>query len=172
MNHPAHDSVRLRIAIVGSGIAGLSAAWLLSQRHAVTLFEKSVWLGGKAAVLNADGFRFDMGPTILTMPSALRRIFSESDRRMEDYLDLVRLDPQWRCFFSDGTSLDLVEDVGELRSDGSRLRPRTQAGGRRPWRRDEEGLGREHGSSRATSARRWLRDHAGGGWRSLRQPYS
>ena len=48
MNHPAHDSVRLRIAIVGSGIAGLSAAWLLSQRHAVTLFESNHTLGGHA----------------------------------------------------------------------------------------------------------------------------
>ena len=80
---------------IGGGLGGLAAACVLAARgYAVTLFEKSAWLGGKAAVLSEAGFRFDMGPTILTMPSVLRRVFSEADRRMEDYLDLVRLDPQ------------------------------------------------------------------------------
>ncbi len=106
---------RNRVGVIGGGLGGLAAACVLAARgYAVTLFEKSAWLGGKAAVLNADGFQFDMGPTILTMPSVLRRIFSEANRRMEDYLDLIRLDPQWRCFFSDGTSLDLVEDVNAM----------------------------------------------------------
>ena len=68
-----------------------------------SLFEKNAWLGGKAAVLHEGGFRFDMGPTILTVPRVLRRIFAEAGRNLEDYLDLVRLDPQWRCFFDDGT---------------------------------------------------------------------
>jgi phytoene desaturase len=87
---------------------------LAARGYRVVLFEKSPWLGGKAAVLSEAGFRFDMGPTILTMPSVLRRVFAEADRRMEDHLDLVKLDPQWRCFFADGTALDLVEDVERM----------------------------------------------------------
>jgi phytoene desaturase len=55
-----------------------------------------------------------MGPTILTVPSVLKRIFGEANRRMEDYLDLVRLDPQWRCFFEDSTTLDLQENVDRM----------------------------------------------------------
>lgn len=106
---------RNRVGVIGGGLGGLAAACVLAARgYAVTLFEKSAWLGGKAAALEANGFRFDMGPTILTIPSVLRRIFSEADRRLEDYLDLIRLDPQWRCFFTDGTALDLVEDVDEM----------------------------------------------------------
>ncbi len=101
-----------RIGIIGGGLGGLAAACTLAARgHAVTLFEKSTWLGGKAAVLEADGFRFDMGPTILTIPSVLRRIFAEAGKNLDDYVDLVRLDPQWRCFFDDGSTLDLVENV-------------------------------------------------------------
>ena len=61
------------------------------------------WLGGKAACSSEAGFRFDMGPTILTIPSVLRRIFAEAGRELDDYLDLIRLDPQWRCFFTDGS---------------------------------------------------------------------
>jgi phytoene desaturase len=116
------------VGVIGGGLGGLAAACVLAARgHAVTVFEKSDWLGGKAAVLEADGFRFDMGPTILTIPSVLRRIFTEAGRRMEDYLDLVRLDPQWRCFFADGTALDLVEDVDAMAASLAAYAPGTTA---------------------------------------------
>jgi diapolycopene oxygenase len=104
-----------KVGIVGSGLAGLSAACTLAARgYSVVLFERNDWLGGKAAQLEGDGFRFDMGPTILTIPSVLRRVFAEAGRNMEDYLDLIRLDPQWRCFFDDGSSLDLIEDTKQM----------------------------------------------------------
>src|SRR5437763_3585686 len=104
-----------RAGVVGGGLGGLAAACTLAARgHAVTLFEKSPWLGGKAAVLEADGYRFDMGPTILTIPSVLRRIYAEAGRKLEDHLELLPLDPQWRCFFNDGGILDLVASVEEM----------------------------------------------------------
>jgi diapolycopene oxygenase len=104
-----------RVIVVGGGLGGLAAACTLAARgHSITLFEASAWLGGKAAVLREAGFRFDMGPTILTIPNVLHRIFSEAGRKLEDYLQLVRLDPQWRCFFDDGSALDLVENVDAM----------------------------------------------------------
>src|SRR5580698_3498147 len=100
-----------RIAVIGSGLGGLAAAATLAARgYSVEVFEKNAWLGGKAAQLAEGGFRFDMGPTILIQPSVLRRIFAEAGRRMEDYVPMVRLDPQWRCFFEDGTRMDLKDD--------------------------------------------------------------
>ncbi len=80
----------------------------------VGLFEQNQFLGGKACTWEQDGFRFDMGPTILTLPSVLRRVFAEADRSLEDYVELVRLDPQWRCFYQDGTDLDLVEHLPQM----------------------------------------------------------
>ena len=56
-------------------------------------------------------FSFDMGPTILTLPAVVRGIIRRSGRRAEDYLDLVRLDPQWRCLYDDGAVIDLREDT-------------------------------------------------------------
>ncbi len=118
-----------RIAIIGGGLGGLAAACTLAARgYAVTLFERNEWLGGKAAVLEENGFRFDMGPTIVTIPSVLRRIFSEADRRMEDYLELVRLDPQWRCFFEDGSALDLVQDTQKMAAKLDQFSPGNKSG--------------------------------------------
>ena len=109
------------VAVIGGGLGGLAATAVLAARgHAVTLFDKNPWLGGKAAVLETGGFRFDMGPTILTVPAVLERIFTEAGECLHDHLDLVRLDPQWRSFFDDGGTLDLVEDVERMaqRLDG------------------------------------------------------
>ncbi|HYG64322.1 MAG TPA: phytoene desaturase family protein [Thermoanaerobaculia bacterium] len=100
-----------RIGVLGAGLGGLAAAVTLAARgHRVVLFERNPWLGGKAAVLHEQGFRFDMGPTILTLPSVLGRIFGEAGRDLRDELELVPLDPQWRCFYDDGSALDLVAD--------------------------------------------------------------
>lgn len=97
--------------MIGGGLGGLAAACTLAARgYRVVLLEKNDWLGGKAAVLGDGGFRFDMGPTILLMPSVLRRIFAEAGRDLDSALDLIRLDPQWRSFFVGGSTLDLHAD--------------------------------------------------------------
>lgn len=104
-----------KVAVIGGGLGGLASACVLGARgHAVTLYDKNDWVGGKAAVFTEDGFRFDMGPTILTVPRVLERIFAESGRDLNDYLDLRRLDPQWGCFFDDGTRFDLAESVDDM----------------------------------------------------------
>lgn len=120
----ATDSRSLRVVVVGGGLAGLSSACVLAARgHQVTLLDKNDWVGGKAAVHRAEGFRFDMGPTIVTLPSVLKRVFAEAGKEMSDYLDMVPLDPQWRCFFDgdrqtggEGSVLDLVADVDKMKA--------------------------------------------------------
>ncbi len=118
-----------RIGVIGGGLGGLAAACTLAARgYEVVLFEHNPWLGGKAAVHEAHGFRFDMGPTILTLPMVLARIFSEADRDLADYLDLVPLDPQWRCFYDDGSTLDLVADVEQMAASLETYAPNSGAG--------------------------------------------
>ncbi len=100
-----------RVGVVGGGLAGLASACVLGARgYDVVLFDKNPWLGGKAAALAEEGWRFDMGPTILLMPSVLARILAEAGRELKDELDLIALDPQWRSFFDDGSVLDLRPD--------------------------------------------------------------
>ena len=119
----------LPVAVVGSGLGGLAAACVLGARgHAVTLYDKNPWFGGKAAVWSEGGFRFDMGPTILTVPSVLRRIFREAGEALEDRLELIRLDPQWRCFFDDGAVLDLHQDVRTMAEELDKFAPGRKLG--------------------------------------------
>jgi diapolycopene oxygenase len=121
-----------RVGLIGGGLGGLAAACTLAARgHPVVVFEQSSWLGGKAAVLEADGYRFDMGPTILTLPSVLARVFAEAGEDLADWLDLVPLDPQWRCFFADGGVLDLHADTDRMARDLDRFAPGTSDGYRR-----------------------------------------
>jgi phytoene desaturase len=110
------------VVVVGGGLGGLAAACTLAARgHRVTLLERNATVGGKAVQLRRQGYRFDMGPTILTLPSVLHRIFGEAGRPIEDYLELLPLDPQWRCFFDDGTTLDLVKDVAQMKTNITQL---------------------------------------------------
>ncbi len=118
-----------KVGVIGSGLAGLAAACTLAARgHRVEVFEKNPWLGGKAAQLQQNGFRFDMGPTILIQPSVLRKIFDEAGRKLEDYLTMVRLDPQWRCFFEDGSRLDLMDDTDAMAAQLEAVWPRMGEG--------------------------------------------
>ena len=114
----------MRVAVIGSGLGGLAAACTLAARgYDVEVFEKNAWLGGKAAVLQEEGFRFDMGPTIFIQPSVLKRIFGEAGRELSDYVKMVRLDPQWRCFFDDGTVLDLRHETSDTAESLDRHEP-------------------------------------------------
>ncbi|CAN5694007.1 phytoene desaturase family protein [soil metagenome] len=117
------NAIRHRAVIVGGGLAGLAAACELAAHlgpGAVTLVERNQHLGGKMNVLSEAGFTFDMGPTIITLPQVLRGIFERTGRRTADYLDLRRLDPQWRCFFEDGAALDLFEDPAKTSASAAR----------------------------------------------------
>jgi phytoene desaturase len=103
------------VIVIGSGLGGLSSAVVAAARgHKVTVIDKNDWTGGKASVLSENGFRFDMGPTILTVPSVLKRVFSEAGEKIEDWMNIVRLDPQWRCFYDGGDTLDLLENIESM----------------------------------------------------------
>ncbi|MDX2114253.1 MAG: phytoene desaturase family protein [Planctomycetota bacterium] len=103
------------VVIIGGGLAGLAASVELARQGlSVTIVDQNQHLGGKMNVLSEQGFTFDMGPTILTLPQVLRGIIERTGRRTPDYIDLIDLDPQWRCFFDDGAVIDLRRDVDQL----------------------------------------------------------
>jgi len=112
------------IVVVGGGVGGLSTASFLADAGAdVTVVEKNDQLGGRASRLEADGFRFDMGPSWYLMPDVFERFFAHFDREPSDYYDLERLDPHYRIFFKDGDQLDVTGDLGEMRTKFEEYEP-------------------------------------------------
>ena len=106
------------VIVIGAGVGGLSAAIGLAARGAsVTVLEKNAMVGGKMNVWEHRGFRFDTGPHVLTMLWALDEVFENAGRRLEDVLDLVRLDTVCRYHFSNGQTLDApgsLEDAARV----------------------------------------------------------
>lgn len=134
-----HRTPTYDVVIVGGGLAGLSSAVECAARGlSVAIVDANEHLGGKMNVLSvpfagntaapAGRFTFDMGPTIITLPQVLRGIIERSGRTVADYIDLVDLDPQWRCFFEDGTKVDLFKDVARMRAQFEQLFPGSGAG--------------------------------------------
>lgn len=97
--------------MIGAGIAGLAVAVRLARKgFKVTVFESHDAPGGKVAELRMDGFRFDMGPSVLTMPHYIDELFTLCDENPRDHFTYHRLDPIFRYFFSDGTELTTPAD--------------------------------------------------------------
>ncbi|WP_282949133.1 phytoene desaturase family protein [Cellulomonas endometrii] len=88
-----------RVVVVGGGIGGLATATLLARGGAdVTLLERHDRVGGRTGTLEVDGFRFDTGPSWYFMPEVFAHFFALLGERIEDHVDLVRLDPAYRLF--------------------------------------------------------------------------
>ena len=101
----------MNIIIVGAGLGGLSVACLLSaEGHQVSVYEKNGNSGGKMNIVEAEGFRFDTGPSLLTMPFVLEKLFRECGKELSDYLNLMPLDPICKYFYPDGTIFNNYED--------------------------------------------------------------
>ncbi|PSP54349.1 phytoene desaturase [Halobacteriales archaeon QS_1_67_19] len=99
------------VVVVGSGFGGLSAACYLADAGAdVTVVEQNDQLGGRASVLERDGFRFDMGPSWYLMPDVFERFFEHFDRHPEEYYGLDHLDPHYEIFFKDDDEVTISAD--------------------------------------------------------------
>lgn len=117
------------VAVVGAGVGGLAAAIQLGARGLrVVLCEQGARVGGKLDLVATEGFRFDTGPSLLTMPDVLRDLLAAGGLRLEDELDLVPLAPLCRYRFADGTRFDASADPAEMRAAIAALSPRDVAG--------------------------------------------
>ncbi len=105
----------INIGIIGAGLGGLSAALHLNaEGFRVNVFEKNDYAGGKAGFLHREGFRFDTGPSIITMPFILRDLFSACDEDIEDYLTISQLNISCKYFYPDGTIINAYSDTARF----------------------------------------------------------
>lgn len=93
--------------VIGAGVSGLAAAIRMHNKgYKVTVFEANPFPGGKCSSESKDGYRFDMGPSVFTMPNYVDELFVQSGKNPRDHFNYIKLDPVYRYFFEDGTMLD------------------------------------------------------------------
>lgn len=113
-----------RVVIVGAGPGGLAAAMLLSSAgFAVTVLERQPRVGGRTSIFEADGFRFDLGPTFFLYPRVLESIFEAVGRDLRAEVPMVRLDPQYHLIFGGGGEIRATPDLPRMEREMAALSP-------------------------------------------------
>ena len=101
--------------VIGSGVAGLSAASYLAQKGIkVTLLEKNSDVGGRARKFEAQGFTFDMGPSWYWMPDVFEKFYNDFGHTTSDFYELKRLDPSYQIFDKNGEAVAIPANMLEL----------------------------------------------------------
>jgi phytoene desaturase len=121
-----------RIAVIGAGFAGLSAACVLAKEgFSVTLFEKNESSGGRARKFTSQGFTFDMGPSWYWMPDVFESFFNYFGKKTTDFYKLIRLDPSYRIIYAKDDHLDIPAGIDSLYTLFEKLEPGSSASLRR-----------------------------------------
>jgi len=118
-----------KIAIIGAGPGGLTAAMLLAkQGHMVHIYEKNAHVGGRNSRLTlAENYHFDVGPTFLLMKPILDEIFKLADEQSDTYLDFQNVDPMYELHFSDKT-VPMTSDHTKMRATIAEMFPGEEKG--------------------------------------------
>jgi phytoene desaturase len=118
------------VVVIGAGLAGLSAALRLAGAgRRVTVLEREDTPGGRNGLLDVDGYRFDTGPTVLTMPDLIADALDCVGEELADWLDLLPVDPLYRAFYPDGSSLDVLADPAAMAEEVRRVCGGAEAAG-------------------------------------------
>lgn len=166
-----------RVVVVGAGLGGLACAIRLAAAgREVTVLEREAYPGGRAGKLSVDGYEFDTGPTVLTMPDLLADVAGTVGENLADWLTLTRLDPAYRAHFPDGSTLDVITDTARMAGEVSRVCGPREADGylrfvdyaSRLWRLERDDfIGRNLDTPRDLLTANLLRLAAMGGFRRL-----
>ncbi len=110
--------------VIGAGLGGIAAAARLARRgYRVTVLEKNASPGGRCSRLIRDGHRFDMGATLFLMPEVFAETYAALGERMENHLDLRRIDPTYQIHFDDGVRLGLTANLHDMQAQLEAIEP-------------------------------------------------
>ena len=101
----------MKVVVIGAGVGGLCAAIRLQAAgHDVIVVERNPTVGGKLSALTDQGYTFDLGPTLFTMPHLFDEVFQRAGTSLATQVQMTRLDPQFRYRWADGSTLEVPDD--------------------------------------------------------------
>lgn len=113
-----------KITIIGAGLGGVAAGIELARKgFCVTILEKNSQAGGRLKTIREKGFTFDSGPTLLLMPNVLRSFFSRMGRKMEDYIQLVPIEPIYRVYQGKNKPIQISADKHKTKAAIEKISP-------------------------------------------------
>ena len=113
-----------KVVIIGAGIGGIATAALLAQKgFNVEVYEKNNSPGGRCGQIIRDGHRFDLGATILLMPSLYRKVFSELGVDLDKELQTISLEPVYKLFFNNGLEFNFTRNEEEMKAQLESIEP-------------------------------------------------
>jgi len=117
-------NAKKKAIVIGSGVAGLSAAaYLTKGNYDVTILEKNDSPGGRARQFKSDGFTFDMGPSWYWMPDVFEKFYQDFGFTTSDFYELIRLDPSYRVIAKNGEAVEIPANMHELEALFEKFEP-------------------------------------------------
>ncbi len=104
-----------KVIVIGAGIAGIASAIRMAVKgHEVAVYEANAYAGGKLSEFSVEGFRFDAGPSLFTMPQYVDELFELAGKNPRDYFGYTKLDTVCHYFYEDGTRIKAWSDPEKL----------------------------------------------------------
>ena len=126
---PVISPTRSSAVVIGAGLGGLSAAMRLgSKGYSVTVIDRLDRVGGRGSSVTKNGFRFDLGPTILTDPQVFERLWKDCGKDFAGDVELVRLDPFYEIRWQDGSRFQVRSSEEEMLAEVTRNFPKDLKG--------------------------------------------
>ncbi|MBK5933440.1 phytoene desaturase [Rhodovulum imhoffii] len=135
----AAQSTGRRAIVIGAGLGGLAAAMRLGAKgYQVTVIDKLDVPGGRGSAIHENGHRFDLGPTIVTVPQVFRDLWAACGRNFDKEVDLRPMDPFYEIRFADGETFTARQSTEAMRAEVARISPDDLPGYDRFLRDSEE----------------------------------
>src|SRR5664279_2239998 len=107
-----------KCVVIGAGVSGIAAAIRMRNKgYSVDVYETNSFAGGKLSAESSKGYRFDMGPSVFTMPAYVDELFELSGKDPREFFNYVLLNPVYHYFFEDGTVLDAFHDKEQFAAE-------------------------------------------------------
>lgn len=120
----------MKVVVIGAGLSGLAAAaYLIGDGHEVTVLERETIVGGRAGRLSVDGFEFDTGPVVMTMPELLHGALRAAGADPAALIGMRRLDPGYRTVHADASEVQVYAEMDRLRAEISTVCGESEARG-------------------------------------------